>query len=1553
MGALMRTHDWAATPLGRPEGWPQSLRAAVSIMLNSRYPIALYWGPNLALLYNDDWSPIPGGKHPWALGRAGQEVWPEIWDTIGPLFEGVLSTGEGVWQEDELLPMLRHGYVEECYFNFTFSPVRGEDGQIDGIFNAVVETTDRVLSERRLRTLSRMGERADTTLSVEAACTSAVGILVENAADAPFALVYVRHASEARLTAAAGPNLALASLLPIIPLGIDTSAAWPLGEVDRSGAATAAPTGFDITGPVWPEPVAQVSVTPINLPGEARSAAYLIVGVNPRRALDPSYRSFLEVAAGHISNGIAAARAYEEERRRAEALAEIDRAKTAFFSNVSHEFRTPLTLMLGPLEEVIAHTDRVPSAQREGLDLALRNARRLLRLVNSLLDFSRIEAGRVQANYRPTDLARLVADLSSSFRSATEKAGLGFVVDAAPLSQPAYVDRDMFETIVLNLLSNAFKFTFEGEIAVTLREEGGRARLTVRDTGSGIPEAELPRLFDRFHRVEGAKGRSFEGSGIGLALVQELVLQHGGDITVESMLGSGTAFTVSIPLGAAHLPSERLGPELEAAPAERRAKSFVDEALHWLPGDTLVGLSPDDEGTLSVTPMTDNKGQRQRVLLADDSADLRGYIKRLLVERGYEVEAVVDGEEALAAIRARRPDLVVADVMMPRLDGFGLLRTVRGDTELRDLPIIMLSARAGEEAKVEGLNAGADDYLTKPFSARELLARVAANIAMARVRREAAETVAASEARAGRVLAGMTEGYVLLDHEYRVIEINEEGLRLDGRPREDFIGRSHWDIWPGSETGAQGLLYKRVMEEGAPDSVESHYEWEDGHGAWFDVDAYPVPDGLAIFYRDVSVRKLSAQAVAASEERLRHALDAVQGVLWTNNASGEMDGEQPGWAALTGQTAEEYREFGWSKAVHPDDAQPTIDAWNAAVSERRTFVFEHRLRRRDGEWRRFSIQAVPTLNEDGAITQWVGVHTDITDQRAAEDRNRVFLALADRMGALSDSREMAGAAAEVIGRHLKVSRAGYGEVSADGETVAFETGYGEGVAPLVGAFPLEAFGVGNIDELRRGNTTIYADVAADPRTSDTDFAAIETRAAVAVPLIREGRLRAAFYLNHREVREWTPEEVALVQDVAARTWDALERARAEADLRELNATLEQRVQLASDERAEALARLHEAQKVETLGQLTGGVAHDFNNLLTPIMGGLEVLSSKLAHDERAQRIASGAMQSAERAKTLIQRLLTFGRRQTLQSRAIDIAGLVEGMRDLIERSIGPSVEIIIDIPDDLPALEADPNQLELALLNLCVNARDAMESGGRLTIAAALVGPANPDPECIAIRISDTGTGMDEATLARATEPFFTTKNVGQGTGLGLSMVYGLAAQSGGKFNLTSAPGVGTTAELVLPTAAAPANIPPLSEPLAIDYGEGTVLLVDDEELVRMSIADGLRDLGYKVVEAASAAGALQHLREGLVPNVLVTDHMMPGMTGATLAHEARKRLPGLPVLMVTGYANLRAEETRGLELLAKPFHRGDLATRIAALIDSQDGNVVRLLTAARPKLVD
>ncbi|GFO67382.1 hypothetical protein GMLC_09610 [Geomonas limicola] len=453
-------------------------------------------------------------------------------------------------------------------------------------------------------------------------------------------------------------------------------------------------------------------------------------------------------------------------------LYELDHNKTVFFGNVSHELRTPLTLTLGPLEETLSRCqDRLPPSDYQNLTIAHRNALRLLKLVNTLLDFSRIEAGRFEATYRPCDLATLTLELTGVFRSAIEKGGLELIVDCQPLPEPVYVDLGMWEKIVLNLLSNAFKFTLKGQISVTLVSRGAGAELTVADTGCGIPQKELGNIFKRFHRVEQTSGRAHEGTGIGLALVDELVRLQGGDISVQSEVGQGTSFTVSLPFGTQHLPADRLGAAAAGLSSSQSADPFLEEALRWL---------PEPEQGLAEVTSAPAAGPKPHLLLADDNADMRDYIRRLL-GTWCEIRAVADGEAAWEAICQQRPDLLLTDVMMPRLDGFGLLARLRSDPATSFIPVIMLSARAGEESCAEGIEAGADDYLVKPFSARELVARVRTNLEMARLREvsaRAAEHLQAKEqanARLEQLVAERTDE--LEEHRAELEMQNEELLQ--------------------------------------------------------------------------------------------------------------------------------------------------------------------------------------------------------------------------------------------------------------------------------------------------------------------------------------------------------------------------------------------------------------------------------------------------------------------------------------------------------------------------------------------------------------------------------------------------------------------------------------------------------------------------------------------------------------------------------------------------------------------------------------------------------
>ena len=420
-------------------------------------------------------------------------------------------------------------------------------------------------------------------------------------------------------------------------------------------------------------------------------------------------------------------------------LAELDAAKTDFFANISHEFRTPLTLMLGLLEEELAEPAPLAQPRRDRLRAAHRNSLRLLRLVNSLLDFARIEAGRAQVHFQATDLASLTAELVSHFESAVARSRLTLTIDCPTLPERIYVDREMWEKIVLNLLSNALKHTFEGGISVRLTWLGESVRLTVQDTGVGIAPEELPRLFERFYRIKGAASRTHEGTGIGLSLVRELVRLHGGEIRVESTVGEGSRFHVTVRSGTGHLPAERIEADSATASIGLSTSAQVQEALRW------VAELPARDGPSAGSPAAPRRDAaagigpeapvRARILWAEDNADMREYVARLLGSE-FDVVPASDGQMALERALADPPDLVLSDVMMPRLDGFGLLRAIRADVRTQQIPVILLSARAGEESAVGGLDAGADDYLMKPFTARELLARVRASVQLSRHRRD-------------------------------------------------------------------------------------------------------------------------------------------------------------------------------------------------------------------------------------------------------------------------------------------------------------------------------------------------------------------------------------------------------------------------------------------------------------------------------------------------------------------------------------------------------------------------------------------------------------------------------------------------------------------------------------------------------------------------------------------------------------------------------------------------------------------------------------------------
>ncbi|HXS75422.1 MAG TPA: ATP-binding protein [Terracidiphilus sp.] len=875
MSDLISSYDWSMTPLGHVAGWPDSLKAAVRILVTSRFPMWMAWGPQLTVLYNDAYARVTlGKKHPWALGKPAPEVWHEIWPDIGPRIERVMRTGEASWDETLGLILERSGFPEETYHTFSYSPLAGANGEIQGMLCVVMEDTQRVRGERQLSSLSTLAS-ALVDANTKKEVFGAIECGLADQKDIPFALVYCFEDG--------GPNLCLVAQSgiepghPAAPREMDSesiSVPWPVHVLFESNR----PITLDQLGDrfpslpagVWTKPPGQARLVPIFRRGQDKPAGVFIAALNPYRQFDSSYAGFIDLAAGQISACITNAEAYEAEKRRAEELADLDRAKTAFFSNVSHELRTPLTLILGPIEDALLN-ETAPSP--ESLQMLHRNALRLLKLVNGLLDFVRIEVGRMQAMYQPTDLSVLTAQLASVFRSAVERAGLKLMVDCPPLPEPIYVDRDMWEKIVLNLLSNALKATFDGEIRVSISAEEHGALLTVQDSGTGIPEPELPHLFERFRRIEGAPRRSHEGSGIGLALVHELVEMHGGSIEVQSKVDDGTEFKVRLRFGHEHLRHGHVARDAGSPLVlQGSAIAYVQEALGWLPGNDPIRNEID--GTVAKYDFADEKPRTSRplILLVDDNADMREYVRSLLATR-FEVIGTSNGRAALEEIYRQLPDLVLTDVMMPEMDGFALLNALRQDPSTALIPIIMLSARAGEEARIEGVVAGADDYLTKPFAARELIARVDAQLKMARMRREAAEQKAAltkeiNRARqfAGEALEHVPVAFCTMDREYRITYMNPAAAQLGAHSGRSLIGATLWDLYAevlGTDLEAH---VRRAMEDQVPVEFEQFFSGPEGE-AWYQFNVYPQPgEGIILYCRNTTETRKAEQALRRSEQ---------------------------------------------------------------------------------------------------------------------------------------------------------------------------------------------------------------------------------------------------------------------------------------------------------------------------------------------------------------------------------------------------------------------------------------------------------------------------------------------------------------------------------------------------------------------------------------------------------------------------------------------------------------------------------------------------------------
>ena len=1629
MGARMRATDWSKTPIGPVESWSPTLRTIVSFLLANRFPLLLWWGPQYTQIYNDAYSPIPGAKHPNSLGQPASECWREIWHIIGPLIDSPFGGGPATWMEDIELEIQRAGFFEETHFTIAYSPVPDETASrgIGGVLATVHEITEKVINERRVVILRDLGARAAEAKTAGEACAIAVAALAHHAKDIPFALLYLidPNGALARLAGAVGINPGEAAAPLIVALdAFSSQGAWPLAEavsgeevvlVDNLAAH------FDRVpqGP-WSDSPRSALVIPMRSNKAHQFAGLLVAGVSPRLRLDDLYRSFFDLVAAQIAAAVANARAYEEERKRAEALAEIDRAKTVFFSNVSHEFRTPLTLMLGPLEEALAGPAEALPKRREDLALVHRSSVRLLRLVNTLLDFSRIEADRVQASYEPVDLPAFTAELASVFRAATDKAGLQLTVDCPPLAQPVWVDREMWEKIVLNLVSNAFKFTFEGGVTVRLRQQDGSAVLEVEDTGIGIPGHEIPRLFDRFHRVEGARGRTHEGTGIGLALVQALVKLHSGAVRADSVLGQGSTFTVAIPLGMAHLPSDRLQAARTLVTTALGARPYVEEALRWLPDNVPEEVEREILPERAVA--VEVASERATVLLAEDNADMRDYVRRLLAPR-YEVQTVSDGVAALAAMREHRPDLLLSDVMMPRLDGFGLVRQVRADPALADLPIILLSARAGEEASVEGLEAGADDYLIKPFSARELLARVGANLDMARLRREAEQRLAADLQAMTRlrevgercIRAGSEFDLCLEDILDAAIAITkaDKGLiqLLDAgsgtleiaaqrgfeKPFLDFfthIGEAEASACSAALQSADRVIVEDVAQSeifaGQP-SLEIMLEAGvravqstpliNGAGSIFGIIStqFNLPhlpserelrlmDLLAQQASDYLERKKAETAAQALSAELQQILDTSATGLTHCSRDMRYVSANPAFARVAGVpleriTGRPIAEVMGEKAFGA--IRPYIE--RALNGERVEFEIELPWAARGPKWTHCVY--TPCRQSGGSISGWVGSVRDVTERRRSQAKllgQRRILELVATGAPLIDTLD------ELM-LFIESQEAGMicGLLLTD-DGVHFRPGSGPNI-PLnyklalheaIKTIPITTpYFVTCAEAAHRDCIALVSDVAKDEKYAQPwrDLMLASGLHAVRSTPVRasDGHVLGCLALYFCEPRDPNPDDLDLIDIATHLAAIAIERKQVDEAVRHLNLTLEQRVEERSRalkaemaERRKAEAMLQQAQRLEAIGQLTGGVAHDFNNLLTVILGNIDLLQSGSRAADDPSRLIDAMQSAAEHGAQLTSQLLAFSRHQQLQPVTVSVQRTLLGVEDLVRGAVSEAVTVEISADPAAWPSRLDPARFESAILNLAVNARDAMAEGGRLAITSRNVTVGDFEAarldvapgDYVRVAVTDSGAGMAADVLRRAFEPFFTTKDIGKGTGLGLAQVYGFAKQSGGTATIDSTVGIGTTVALYLPRAdTGGTEEQPLAREREPVGGHGkTILVVEDQpELLRL-IGMFLDGLDYRILTAADGVAARKLLETDEKVDLLLTDAVMPnGVSGLDLARHARRLRQDLKIVMMSGYVRdpaSRADALPNMVFLEKPFRRAKLAETISVALYGSGG---------------
>jgi PAS domain S-box-containing protein len=1000
MGKLIRSMDWSKTALGPVEEWPQSLRTSVSLCLSSTFPILIAWGPETIQIYNDSYRPICGAKHPQSMGENFRICWETALPVVGDAFTRG-QEGEGTYIKDQQMFLDRYGYMEEAYMTFSFAPIRDESGGVGGIFHPITESTEKMLNARRTKVLRELGASLGKAKSVTEIGQMTTEKYEDYLSDIPFLLLYQIDytTGTARLVSSAGipePDVLIPDHIDIN----DAANSWNLYEVLKSGLNGQTDVqewvGGHTVGP-FPEPPKNAMVLPLRISGQPEIFGFMVAGISARRALDQEYLSFYDLLVNTYNTAVSSVYAYVQEQNRAEALAAIDRSKTAFFSNVSHEFRTPLTLMLGPLDDIL-NKENLPDEIKDPLDAVHRNAVRLLKLVNNLLDYSRVEAGRAQAAYQQLDLAELTTDLASSFRSIIEKAGMTLRVNCQEINSQVYADRQMWEKIVLNLLSNAFKYTLEGSIGVSLKQEGNFAVLNLEDTGVGIPEKELPHMFERFHRIENSAGRTHEGTGIGLSLVHELVQLHGGTISVQSVEGEGSTFTVKIPLGKAHLPQEQVLHKAKDVDSTALTGAFIKEAYNLLQ-DQLS--HPDVQSTktaesLATQDITQSKDTR--ILIVDDNADMRDYLCRLL-DPYFTVILAINGQDALIKIESSAPDLVLSDIMMPVMDGTTMLKHIRANTLTTRLPVIFLSARAGEEARIFGLEAGADDYLVKPFSAAELLTKVRAQIKISTAR-------GLAEQQLRELLMQAPVAIAIYRGKDHVVEMaNERMLQYWGRTAEQTFNKPLFEAIPELKTQGFDRLIERLHQSGQRYTISeipiivNRYGNTDIVYTSLTLEPLKNEDGMITgtmaVAADVTEQVIARKELEKTTDTLKLAMDAAGMGNWLSVwGTGNLEISRQ-TRIIHGIPEDVELSFEQATAmIVPEHKDRVLQSIQHAVNTRGRFNEDYQIQPYNGGRKKWlNTTGKVELNDDGGVKAVIGTILDITEAKEDALRKDDFIGM--------------------------------------------------------------------------------------------------------------------------------------------------------------------------------------------------------------------------------------------------------------------------------------------------------------------------------------------------------------------------------------------------------------------------------------------------------------------------------------------------------------------------------------------------------------------------------